>query len=45
MKVSVAFGSSPADPDAVAALARWALDHCPVTDTVRRSVPIELEVR
>lgn len=45
MKVSVAFGSSPAEPDALAALARWALDHCPVTDTVRRSVPIELEVR
>ncbi|HLX35877.1 MAG TPA: OsmC family protein [Candidatus Limnocylindrales bacterium] len=29
----------------IEALAAWALDHCPVTDTVRRSVPIELEVR
>jgi uncharacterized OsmC-like protein len=29
----------------VEALAAWALDHCPVTDTVRRAVAIELEVR
>lgn len=25
-------------------LARWAVDHCPVTDTVRRAVPLEVEV-
>lgn len=25
-------------------LARWAVDHCPVTDTTRRAVPIEVRV-
>jgi uncharacterized OsmC-like protein len=25
-------------------LARWAVDHCPVTDTASRSVPVELSV-
>lgn len=27
------------------ALARWAVDHCPVTDAMARAVPIELDVR
>lgn len=31
-------------PDRVA-LARWAVDHCPVTDAMARVVPIELDVR
>jgi uncharacterized OsmC-like protein len=26
-------------------LATWALEHCPVTDTAARAVPLELEVR
>jgi len=44
LKVVVGF-SDPAIGHAVrTALARWALDHCPVTDAVARSVPIELEV-
>jgi uncharacterized OsmC-like protein len=30
--------------DARESLARWALEHCPVTDTAARPVPIELEV-
>jgi uncharacterized OsmC-like protein len=29
----------------VEALASWAVDHCPVMDTVKRAVPIEVEVR
>lgn len=29
---------------ATEALIRWAVDHCPVLDTVRRAVPIELVV-
>jgi uncharacterized OsmC-like protein len=28
-----------------AALVRWAVDHCPVTNALTRSVPIELDVR
>lgn len=27
------------------ALARWAVDHCPVTDAMARAVPIEVDVR
>ena len=45
MKVAVAFAAGTADQAALDSLARWALDHCPVTDTVSRPVPIELEVR
>ena len=36
---------APSFPRATAEeLSRWAVDHCPVTDTVRRSVPIELRL-
>jgi uncharacterized OsmC-like protein len=45
MKVAVTFAADTADHETLDAVARWALDHCPVTDTVSRSVPIELEVR
>jgi uncharacterized OsmC-like protein len=34
-------GDSGADLDA---LVRWAVDHCPVTDAVRRAVPMTIEV-
>ena len=44
MKVVVRIEGTTLGSDARAALARWALDHCPVTDTVRRAVPIDLEV-
>ena len=44
MKVVVRIGTSGIATDARRALARWALDHCPVTDTAARPVPIELEV-
>lgn len=30
--------------EATEALVRWAVDHCPVLDTVRRAVPIELVI-
>jgi uncharacterized OsmC-like protein len=29
----------------IGGLANWAVDHCPVTDAVRRSVPLEVVVR
>jgi uncharacterized OsmC-like protein len=45
MKVVVRLGAVSVERAAFEAVARWALDHCPVTDTVQRSVPIELEVR
>jgi uncharacterized OsmC-like protein len=44
IKVVVRFSGAPDGHEIRAALARWALDHCPVTDTAARPVPIELEV-
>jgi uncharacterized OsmC-like protein len=44
LKVVVRFSRAPNGAEVRNALARWALDHCPVTDTAARPVPIELEV-
>lgn len=44
VKVVVRFDAPQLDPVALAEVARWAVDHCPVTDTVHRSVPMELSV-
>jgi uncharacterized OsmC-like protein len=44
MKVVVRITGTSLGEEARTAVARWALEHCPVTDTVARSVPIELEV-
>ena len=44
VKVVVRFSGLDIGTEAREALARWALDHCPVTDSVARPVPIELEV-
>jgi uncharacterized OsmC-like protein len=35
-------GAAP--PDELEAIVRWAVEHCPVTDAVRRSVPLTVEV-
>ena len=39
--LTAAEGESAADLDAIA---RWAVDHCPVTDAVGRAVPMTVEV-
>lgn len=44
VKVVVRFSGPDIGSEAREALARWALDHCPVSDSVARPVPIELEV-
>jgi uncharacterized OsmC-like protein len=36
-----AAGASPADLEELAA---WAIDHCPVSDGVRRAVPVQVDV-
>jgi uncharacterized OsmC-like protein len=41
--VVVVHGGAPGR-EAIEALARWAVDHCPVTDTVQRAVPIEIRL-
>ena len=33
-----------ADPSQLEQVVRWAVDHCPVTDAVRRAVPLSVEV-
>lgn len=44
-KAVVSIDAPDADRPTIEALAAWALEHCPVTDTVSRAVLIELEVR
>lgn len=45
LKVVVTIDAPGLGRDAAETLARWALEHCPVTDSIARDVPIELEVR
>jgi uncharacterized OsmC-like protein len=33
-----------AAPDQLRAVAEWAVDHCPVSDAVRRAIPVTVEV-
>jgi uncharacterized OsmC-like protein len=42
--VAVTIRSSGTNVAELDAIARWAIDHCPVVDTVRRPVPIKIEV-
>ena len=44
IRVVASLAAGSVDRAAFEALARWAVDHCPVTDTARREVPIELEL-
>jgi uncharacterized OsmC-like protein len=46
LRVVVSFGdTTAAERPQLELVARWAVDHCPVTDTTRRAVPVEVEVR
>ena len=45
MKVIVTIDGMEAGQDVVRELVDWAIRHCPVTDTIGRAVPIEVEVR
>jgi uncharacterized OsmC-like protein len=45
MKVVVSFGGADVGQDGIRELVDWAVLHCPVTDTVARAVPIEVEIR
>ncbi len=44
MKIVVGLRSRTADRATLEALVGWAVDHCPVSDTVRRSVAVEVVV-
>ena len=45
MKVVVSVGGTDVGPDGVRELVDWAIRHCPVTDTIARAVPVEVEMR
>lgn len=44
LRVSVSVAEVSVDRAAFEAVVRWAVDHCPVIDTARRGVPIEVEL-
>jgi uncharacterized OsmC-like protein len=44
LRVVVAARGGVPTRDRLEELARWAVDHCPVTDTARRAVPIEVRL-
>jgi uncharacterized OsmC-like protein len=44
MKVVANVRARGLDAAATDALVRWAVDHCPVVDTVRRAVPLEIVI-
>jgi uncharacterized OsmC-like protein len=44
MKIVVGLRSRTADRATLETLVQWAVDHCPVSDTVRRSVPVDVVV-
>lgn len=45
MKVVIEIAAPGRTTEEIDGLARWAVDHCPVTDSIRRAVPTEVEVR
>jgi uncharacterized OsmC-like protein len=44
-KIVVSIDAPDLDRSAVEALAHWAIEHCPVSDTISRAVPVSVEVR
>lgn len=44
VRVAVAAGAPGLERATVEELVRWAIDHCPVTDGIRRAVPLEVVV-
>ena len=45
VKVAVTVRATGRSRDELESLARWGVDHCPVIDTVRRPVPVEVVIR
>lgn len=43
-RISVRFAGSSAASEQLGELANWAVEHCPVTDAVRRAIPMTVEV-
>jgi uncharacterized OsmC-like protein len=45
LSMAVAVSVEGVDADALGPLVEWAVEHCPVTDTISRAVPIAVELR
>jgi len=43
-RVVIRVSSAGSDRIALEEVCRWAVDHCPVTDAIRRAVPLTVEV-
>jgi uncharacterized OsmC-like protein len=44
-RVIVTIDATGSTHEAIQALAAWAVEHCPVTDSIARAVPLSVEVR
>ena len=44
LSMRIGFRMSAAGPDRREDVANWAVDHCPVSDAVRRAVPVTVEL-
>lgn len=44
LSMRIGFRMTGADPDLLAEVAHWAVEHCPVSDAVRRAVPLRIDL-
>lgn len=44
LSMRIGFRISAANPDRLAEVANWAVEHCPVSDAVRRAVPVDVQI-
>ena len=44
MRISIQATANDIDPALTAEVANWAVDHCPVSDAIRRAIPTTVEV-
>lgn len=44
LRIAFGFATQASDKETLAKLANWAVDHCPVSDAVRRAVPIQVDI-
>ena len=44
LSMRIGFRISAATPDRLEEVATWAVEHCPVSDAVRRAVPVDVQI-
>jgi uncharacterized OsmC-like protein len=44
LSMRIGFRMTAASPDQLAEIAHWAVEHCPVSDAVRRAVPLSIDL-